>query len=179
MNFDGITYAKGASVKQLVAYVGTKEFMAGLRQYFQDHAYANTTPGRPGGGSRGDLGPRPTAVVHRVAGGSRINTIRPEFSLDEEGNYASFDAAQTAPPTRQPPTCCVHIGSRSACTATTPTPDSCLTDRFEVDATGGRTPVPELVGMAQADLVLANDDDLTYCKLRLDERACTPCAQAA
>ena len=43
-NFDGITYAKGASVlKQLVAYVGFDAFIAGSRQYFRDHAYGNTT----------------------------------------------------------------------------------------------------------------------------------------
>ena len=43
-NFDGITYAKGASVlKQLVAYVGFEAFIAGSRQYFRDHAYGNTT----------------------------------------------------------------------------------------------------------------------------------------
>ena len=44
VNFDGITYAKGASVlKQLVAYVGREEFLAGVRRYFRTHAYGNTT----------------------------------------------------------------------------------------------------------------------------------------
>ncbi|MBZ4296237.1 aminopeptidase N, partial [Mycobacterium tuberculosis] len=43
VNFDGITYAKGASVlKQLVAWVGQKEFMAGLKRYFDKHAWSNT-----------------------------------------------------------------------------------------------------------------------------------------
>ncbi|MEO7744755.1 MAG: aminopeptidase N, partial [Actinomycetota bacterium] len=43
VNFDGITYAKGASVlKQLVAYVGEAEFVRGLQQYFAAHAYGNT-----------------------------------------------------------------------------------------------------------------------------------------
>ena len=42
VNFDGITYAKGASVlKQLVAYVGLDHFLAGLRDYFQTHAFGN------------------------------------------------------------------------------------------------------------------------------------------
>ena len=44
-------------------------------------------------------------------------------------------------------------------------------DRVELDVTGARTEVPELVGVAQPDLVLVNDDDLTYAKIRLDERS--------
>ena len=44
VNFDGITYAKGASVlKQLVAYVGRDAFRDGLRTYFRKHAWGNTT----------------------------------------------------------------------------------------------------------------------------------------
>jgi aminopeptidase N len=41
----------------------------------------------------------------------------------------------------------------------------------ELDVAGARTEVPELVGHPVADLVLVNDDDLTYAKLRLDERS--------
>src|SRR5699024_6738844 len=44
VNFDGITYAKGASVlKQLAAYVGHDAFFAGLRDYFDRHAWANAS----------------------------------------------------------------------------------------------------------------------------------------
>jgi aminopeptidase N len=43
-NFDGITYAKGASVlRQLVAWVGQDAFLAGCRDYFARHAWGNTT----------------------------------------------------------------------------------------------------------------------------------------
>ena len=43
--------------------------------------------------------------------------------------------------------------------------------RTEVDVAGERTQVPELVGVSQPDLLLVNDDDLTYGKIRLDERS--------
>ena len=44
MNFDGITYAKGAAVlKQLVAYVGYDNFLAGVREYFAAHSFGNAT----------------------------------------------------------------------------------------------------------------------------------------
>jgi len=43
-NFDGISYAKGASVlRQLVAYVGRPAFMAGIRAYLTEHAWGNAT----------------------------------------------------------------------------------------------------------------------------------------
>lgn len=43
LNFDGITYAKGASVlKQLVAFVGREAFFAGSRLYFKRFDYRNT-----------------------------------------------------------------------------------------------------------------------------------------
>src|SRR5699024_4079145 len=45
VNFDGITYAKGASVlKQLVAGVGREEFFGGLGRFFDKHAWSNTEP---------------------------------------------------------------------------------------------------------------------------------------
>ncbi|MEW1833617.1 aminopeptidase N [Microbacterium sp. NPDC079995] len=44
LNFDGITYAKGASVlKQLVGFVGEEAFFRGAQRYFASHAYGNTT----------------------------------------------------------------------------------------------------------------------------------------
>ena len=98
VNFDGITYAKGASVlKQLGAYVGVDAFLAGLREYFVDHAYGNTTladllsaleqsSGR-------DLGEWSKLWLETTG----INTLRPEFTLDAEGSYASFAIVQSAP----------------------------------------------------------------------------------
>ena len=44
LNFDGITYAKGASVlKALVAYVGEEAFLAGSNAYFAAHAFGTAT----------------------------------------------------------------------------------------------------------------------------------------
>jgi aminopeptidase N len=171
VNFDGITYAKGASVlKQLGAYVGIDAFLAGLRDYFQQHAYGNTTladllaaleksSGR-------DLG-QWSKMWLETAG---INTLRPEFTLDPSGAFASFDVVQSAPDdvavsnTLRPHRLAVGLYERQ---------DGRLvrTKRVELDVLGAHTPVPELVGVAQPDLLLVNDDDLTYCKLRLDDHS--------
>ena len=169
VNFDGITYAKGASVlKQLVAYVGPDEFLAGVRRYFRKHAYGNTTLADLLGAAGGELRPRPVRVGRAVAADRQVNTLRPVFELDRRRpvRRASPSSRPPSPSTR----CCATTGSRSASTATGPT-GSPARARVELDVAGARTEVPELVGHPAADLVLVNDDDLTYAKLRLDERS--------
>ncbi|MEU6415134.1 aminopeptidase N [Microbispora sp. NPDC046933] len=168
VNFDGITYAKGASVlKQLVAYVGLDNFLAGVRDYFNEHAWKNTT--------LQDL----LSALERTSGRdlsswskewletSGVNTLRPSFTTDDEGRFLSFDVLQEA--TQEHPTLRSHrvaIGLYSL-------RDGVLTrtKRVELDVVGARTAVPELVGEGRPDLVLVNDDDLTYAKIRLDERS--------
>ncbi len=172
VNFDGITYAKGASVlKQLGAYVGVDAFLAGLREYFVEHAYGNTTLAdllraleRSSGRNLGDW----SKLWLETTG---INTLRPEFTLNPDGTYASFAIVQSAPNevattnTLRPHRLAVGCyeereGGRLV-----------RTNRVELDVTGESTPVPELVGVAQPAVLLLNDDDLTYCKLRLDDHS--------
>ena len=169
VNFDGITYAKGASVlKQLGAYVGVESFLAGLRQYFEDHAYGNTTLAdllveleKASGRNLGDW----SKLWLETSG---ISTLRPRFTLDEERRFTSFSIEQTAPNavattnTLRPHRLAVGIYEEK---------DGRLvrTDRIELDVDGESTDVPQLVGRPQPPVLLVNDDDLTYCKLRLDE----------
>jgi aminopeptidase N len=171
VNFDGITYAKGASVlKQLGAYVGIEAFLAGVREYFVEHAYANTTladllsaleksSGR-------DLGSWSKLWLETTG----INTIRPEFTLDEQGRYSSFELVQGAPNdvattnTLRPHRLAVGLYTDDGSTLVRGA-------RIELDVAGARTSVPDLIGQPQPDLLLVNDDDLTYCKVRLDERS--------
>ena len=169
-NFDGITYAKGAStLKQLVAWVGEEDFLAGLRSYFTKHAFGNTelkdllhelevASGR-------DLGDWAQEWLQT----SGVNTLRAEFNLDDQGAYSSFAVTQTA--IEQYPTLRRHRigiglyqlhGNELICDKT-----------FEVDIQGERTEIAELIGTTQPDLLLLNDRDLTYAKIRLDERSLT------
>ncbi|NQX27598.1 aminopeptidase N [Microbacteriaceae bacterium VKM Ac-2854] len=166
VNFDGITYAKGASVlKQLVAWVGEKEFLAGVHEYFVKHAYGNTelrdllveleaTSGR-------DL-TEWSALWLETAG---VNTLRPEIEVDVDGVITSFAVLQTAAadyPTIRPHRLAIGFYNTS---------DSALvrTKRLELDVAGERTEVAELVGEARPALILLNDDDLAYAKVRLDD----------
>ncbi len=171
VNFDGITYAKGASVlKQLAAYVGVDAFLAGLREYFVEHAYGNTTLsdllGALERSSGRELGEWSKLWLETTG----INTLRPEFTLDAEGRFTSFEVVQSAPNevattnTLRQHRLAIGLYEQQA-------GEIVRTHRVELDVTGQRTPVPELVGLAQPALLLVNDEDLTYCKLRLDEHS--------
>jgi aminopeptidase N len=168
VNFDGITYAKGASVlKQLVAYVGTEAFFSGVRAYFEEHAWGNT--------ELADLLRKLEAASGRdLSAWSRewletagVNTMRPEFEIDGEGRFTSFAVLQEAAP--EHPTLRSH---RLAIGLYDRTEQGIVRrERVELDVSGERTEVPQLVGTARPDLVLVNDDDLTFTKIRLDERS--------
>ncbi|GAA0387806.1 aminopeptidase N [Microbispora corallina] len=168
VNFDGITYAKGASVlKQLVAYVGLDNFLAGVRDYFNEHAWGNTTLQDLLSALERTSGRDLSAWSKEWLETSGVNTLRPSFTTDGEGRFLSFEVLQEA--TAEHPTLRSHriaIGLYSL-------RDGVLarTRRVELDIVGARTAVPELVGEVQPDLVLLNDDDLTYAKIRLDGRS--------
>ncbi|WP_375484036.1 aminopeptidase N [uncultured Jatrophihabitans sp.] len=169
VNFDGITYAKGASVlKQLGAYVGVDAFLAGLREYFSEHAYGNTTLAdllRALEESSGrDLGDWSKLWLETTG----INTVRAEYSLDADGTFTDFEIVQSAPTevastnTLRPHRLAVGLYEEQGGVLT-------RTRRVELDVTGARTAVAELVGTRRPALLLVNDDDLTYCKQRLDD----------
>ena len=166
-NFDGITYAKGASVlRQLVAYVGREQFFAGVRAYFAKHAWGNTeladllveleaTSGR-------DLSSWAQLWLQRAG----VNTLTPVLERDGDGAVARFAISQTAPEEHR------TLRPHRLRVAGFSLRDGALvrTESLELDVDGELTEVPELVGR-RADLWLLNDGDLTYSKVRLDEQS--------
>ncbi|MFP5416295.1 MAG: aminopeptidase N [Actinomycetes bacterium] len=181
LNFDGITYAKGASaLRQLVAFVGRDAFLAGVRGYFEAHAWGNTQ--------------LPDLLHHlEVASGrdlsffttqwlqtAGVNTIAADWETepaaddsDEGGEgtenevFTRFGIRQWADP--QWPTLRRHriaVGFYDLV-------DGLLTrtERFEFDIDGEHTDVPEVAGRRRPALILVNDDDLSYTKIRLDRRS--------
>nr|MDP9498006.1 aminopeptidase N [Actinomycetota bacterium] len=166
VNFDGITYAKGASVlKQLVAWVGQDAFLAAMRAYFRRHEYGNTVLadllGELEAASGRDLSSW-SAEWLETAG---VNTLRPVFETGPDGTFTSFAIVQEAP--EQHPA----LRSHRVAVGCYDLVDGALvrTAREELDVVGARTEVPALVGRPRPDLVLVNDDDLAYAKIRLDE----------
>ncbi len=168
VNFDGITYAKGASVlKQLVAWVGLNNFLAGLKQYFHDHAYANAQFGDLLGALEKASGRELEEWAAEWLQTSGVNTLSPQFELDADGNYASFSVEQTAVeayPTLRRHRIGIGLYDEQGGRLVRRT-------NVEVDIAGSSTDIAELVGQRQPDLLLLNDGDLTYAKIRLDERS--------
>ncbi|MFJ4775010.1 aminopeptidase N [Streptomyces sp. NPDC088762] len=163
LNFDGITYAKGAAVlKQLVAYVGRDAFLEGARRYFKAHAYGNTT--------LDDL----LSVLAEVSGRDMaawsrawlqtagVNVLTPVVTYDAGGRVTELAVMQEGEELR-PHRVAVGLYRLES--------DGTLVRyaRAGVDVSGARTVVAELAGRERPDLILVNDEDLTYCKVRFDE----------
>ncbi len=166
-NFDGITYAKGASVlKQLVAYVGQDAFIAGSREYFRTHEYGNTSlndllvPLSKASGR--DLNEWATQWL----GTSGMSTLLPDLDTDK-GAVTQLTIAQTAidPVTGsdavRPHRLKVGFFRHDGGTLV-------RSDSFALDVVGAETVVADAVGRPSPALVLVNDEDLTYAKVRLD-----------
>jgi aminopeptidase N len=168
VNFDGITYAKGASVlKQLVAYVGRESFTAGLRAYFAKYAWQNTTLPQLLGELESTSGRDLSSWSKQWLETAGVNTLRPVVEVDGSGVMTRVLIEQSA--TNELPTLRPH---RLAVGCYRLEGDTLVrTQRVELDVTGESTEVTELVGVEQPDLLLVNDDDLAYAKIRLDERS--------
>ncbi|MEV0179371.1 aminopeptidase N [Streptomyces sp. NPDC050625] len=167
LNFDGITYAKGASVlKQLVAYVGQDAFLEGARRYFKRNAYGNTRLGDLLSALEETSGRDMAAWARSWLQTAGVNSLTPQVLLDAEGRVTELAVLQEAPeshPELRPHRVAVGLYRR--------TPEGALERyaRVKADVEGARTVVPGLAGAEAPELVLVNDDDLTYCKIRLDE----------
>jgi len=167
LNLDGISYSKGAGVlKQLVAWVGFEAFSRGLARYIEDYAFSNT--------SIRDL----LAVLQAASGRdlaqwsaewletAGVATLQLDAPMIEDDRYASFEVEQTAAPAQ--PT----LRSHRLAVGLYDRRDGRLVRRMrhEVDIRGRTTDVPFLAGVVAADLVVLNDDDLTWARTRLDDR---------
>ncbi|MFD0315030.1 aminopeptidase N [Streptomyces flavalbus] len=174
VNFDGITYAKGASVlKQLVAYVGEDEFFRGVQAYFKRHAYANTRLSDLLSALEETSGRDLKTWSRKWLETAGINVLRPEIETDAEGTITSFAVRQEAPalpvgakgePTLRPHRIAVGFYDRDEATG-----KLVRVERAELDVDGELTAVPALTGKRRPAVVLLNDDDLSYAKVRLDE----------
>jgi aminopeptidase N len=168
VNFDGITYAKGASViKQLVAYVGIDPFLTGLRDYFGKHAWGNATFDDLLSALESASGKALREFSAQWLETAQVNTLRPVVTLAGDGTYESVVVRQEAP--GDYPTLRTHrvgvglydlIGRKLI-----------RRELVEVTISGPATGLTELAGRPAADVLLVNDEDLTYAKLRMDERS--------
>lgn len=173
VNFDGITYAKGASVlRQLAAWVGEDEFFAGVAEYLRKHSWSNATlrdlmvelektSGR-------DLTGWSEVWLEKAG----ITTLRPEIEVNDHEDIVSFAVVQEVPaewPTQRPH----RLGIGGYDVVVSDAGDASLerTMYVETDINGARTDIPELLGKHRPALILVNDSDLAYAKVRLDPQS--------
>ncbi len=149
LNFDGITYAKGASVlKQLVAYVGEDAFIEGSRHYFKRHAYGNTTLADLLSALEETSGRDLTAWSKAWLETSGLNTLTfADGTVRQEGSPRPHRIAVGA----------YELGDTGVARVA----------RIEIDLDGESAKIPE--DIASTAFVLVNDDDLSYCKVMLNE----------
>ncbi len=155
LNFDGISYAKGASVlRQLVAFVGEETFFTGLRAYLAAHAFGNTDLGdllsELETASGRDLG----AWARSWLETSGVCTLRPRW---DDGDLVVLQDAAVQRDHVIEVGCYDQVGGTVR-----------LRERVAVEIRGAETPVP---GARPADLLLLNDRDLTFAKIRFDDRS--------
>ena len=171
VNFDGITYAKGASaLRQLVAWVGEDAFFTGIRAYFKKHAWGNTELQDLLVELEQACGRSLTDWTQRWLQTAGVNTLRPEIVV-QDGKYKSVTILQEPPVAPEGVDQLLrphHIGIGLYNRVGTQIKRD---NRIEIDVDGARTDVPELVGQPVADLMLLNDGDYTFVKIRLDENS--------
>jgi len=169
VNFDGITYAKGASVlRQLVSYVGRDAFFAGLHEYLTKHSYANAT--------LDDLLTELAAASGRdLASWSKVwleeagvTLLRPVVTTAEDGTIERLEITQEA--FSEGASLRPH---RLGVAGYSLTEEGTLAQVFreELDVDGASTLVEAAAGIARPDFILVNDGDLGYAKVRLDEQS--------
>jgi aminopeptidase N len=175
VNFDGITYAKGASVlKQLVAYVGEDAFFQGVQAYFKAHAFGNTTLPDLLGALERTSGRDLKVWSQKWLETAGINVLRPEVETSPEGLLTRLAVRQEAPalpsgakgePTLRPHRIAIGLYDLDGSGRLV------RTDRIELDVDGALTEVPLPAGARRPAVILLNDDDLSYAKVRLDEES--------
>lgn len=169
--FDMITYAKGASVlRQLAHTLGEEVFFAGIGAYLRAYAEGNATLtellAELERASGRDLGEWSTAWL-ATAG---LSTLTAEISQEESGALAAIRVVESLPSGEGIPAPQPHRSHRLN-VAGYALREGVLEREWveDVSVTGGAGEVPNVAGRARPDLLMVNDDDLTYAKVVLDE----------
>ena len=164
LNFDGITYGKGAAVlKQLVATVGIDGFRSGMRRYFRRHQFGNTTVAQ----FLDALGEGLELDLHRWAQSwletPSLNTVAARWET-AVGQLSALRVTQTAP--EQYPTLRPH---RLEIALVRDEGDQAVVDTVDVQLLGDGTAVDGAAGRPAPALVFPNHHDHGFVKVALDE----------
>ena len=166
LNFDGITYGKGAAVlQQLVATVGPHEFRQAMRGYFHKHAFGNATLGDL-------LDAVATQTQQDIPAWSRawietagLNTIAARADTDN-GALQSLTLTQTAPddlPVLRPHAIEVALVHD--------TPDGVVIESIPAEISDAEVRFDAIGPLPAPAMIIPNHRDLTYAALLLDDES--------
>ncbi|XYI00992.1 aminopeptidase N [Sorangium sp. So ce1128] len=163
LNFDGITYGKGAAaMKQLVAAIGLPAFRDGMRRYFKRYQYGNATLreflSALEEGSGRDLGAWSRVWLEQAS----LNTLTAEWE-PEGDRIGRLRVVQTAPvdyPTLRPHRIDVALAREEA--------GALVVDTVPAEIDGATTDVAAARGQRAPLFVFPNHNDLTFAKIALD-----------
>lgn len=164
-NFDGITYAKGAAVlRQLVSYVGQDNFLAGIHAYLTEHAYGNATLNDLLGALEEASGKDLRNWSKLWLEESGVTTLSPEIQLSDDGKIKRIEIRQSTDQDG------VSLRPQRISVAGFDLEDGVVKRTFTqgVDVVGEYTEIPQLAKARMPDMLLVNDGDLGYAKVRLD-----------
>lgn len=159
LNFDGISYAKGASaLRQLVAWLGEKDFLAGINTHFTRHKFTNASLADfvDSLAAHTDRDVHAWADIWLRTTGADTLTPRIQESTDGAAGWTlTVDHAGTRPHH-------ITVGAYDR------HPDDTLEAREPLTLD---LPTDEVVSVSgpRPALLLLNDGDLTYAKVRLDD----------
>lgn len=173
-NFDGITYAKGASaLKQLVAYVGFDTFIEAARVYFKRFAWGNTTLD-DFLGVLNEVSDRDVLTwANAWLQTSGLTTLALNQDKDANGKLIGLTITQDFP--GSVPTSLGRPHLLKLATFTLQDDKLTPTALIPVDVPAGATTSEialtddQLAAVADADLLLLNAEDLTYAKVIIGE----------
>ncbi|OKL54494.1 aminopeptidase N [Bowdeniella nasicola] len=167
VNFDGITYAKGAAVlRSLVAYVGREEFFSGVKAYFDKHEWGNTTLDDFLSALEAASGRDLKAWSKVWLEESGVTVLCPFVDVDDNGIVTDAAIMQGSFQNTSMRPHRVTIGGYDIV-------DGALTRTYreELDVTGQRTDLPNLIGKKLNAMLLVNDEDLAYTKIRISQES--------
>ncbi|MCH8200101.1 MAG: aminopeptidase N, partial [Chloroflexi bacterium] len=166
LNFDGITYAKGAAtIKQLVAVLGMDGFREAMRRYFRLHAFGNTTLSDFLSSLQEGTGRDLVEWARLWLETPSLNTVAASWQLDGD-RVSAMHIAQTAPaeyPTLRPHRLDIALGHEDG--------DTLVIESIEAEIDGAQTELPQAVGQPAPVLVVPNHNDHAFVKVALDERS--------
>ncbi|WP_413756733.1 aminopeptidase N [Streptomyces sp. MMBL 11-3] len=161
LNFDGISYAKGASaLRQLVAWLGEKDFLIGINTHFARHRFGNATL---------------ADFIESLAAGTERDVHAWADAWLRTTGVDTLTAAVTTEPGQwtltvdrdgsRPHRVTVGVYDRDLNDGRTLT----LRERYETDLPQDPSVPAEPRHGTRPALVVPNDLDLTYAKIRLDD----------